>query len=100
VFAPTEGLTVLELDYEVENERRIASKPIALDGDDEITDVYLGIDVGSLSTNVVAIDRQRRVVARRYLRTAGRPIEAVRRGLLEIGGEIESQVRVCGVGTT
>jgi predicted CoA-substrate-specific enzyme activase len=97
---PVQGLKALHLDYEVENEKRIAAKSVRLDPSDERVDVYLGVDVGSLSTNVVAIDRERRVLARRYLRTAGRPIEAVRRGLLEIGGEIADQVRVCGVGTT
>lgn len=61
---------------------------------------YLGIDVGSLSTNVVAIDEERRVLARRYLMTAGRPIEAVRQGLDEVGSEIADFVEVCGVCTT
>ena len=62
--------------------------------------VYLGVDVGSISTNVVLIDEQARVVARRYLRTAGEPLEAVRRALREIGQETEGMVRVQGVGTT
>ncbi|MBN2226762.1 MAG: CoA activase [candidate division Zixibacteria bacterium] len=63
-------------------------------------EVYLGIDVGSLSTNLVLIDRDRNVVARRYLMTEGRPIEAVRRGLTEIGAEVGDRVNVIGVGTT
>ncbi len=62
--------------------------------------VYLGIDVGSISTNVVLIDTQHRVVARRYLRTAGRPLEAVRRALDELNAEVGASVRVCGVGVT
>ncbi len=65
--------------------------------------VYLGIDVGSISTNVVLIDEQHGVVARRYLRTAGRPLEAVRQGLAEIGtdfGQMGGRVRVRGVGVT
>ena len=61
---------------------------------------YLGIDVGSISTNVVAIDEEKRVLSRRYLMTAGRPIEAVRQGLEEVGGEIADLVEVCGVCTT
>jgi len=64
------------------------------------TEVYIGIDIGSLSTNVVAIDGEDRVVARRYLRTQSRPIEAVTKGLLEIGEEIGDKVIVKGVGTT
>lgn len=62
--------------------------------------VYLGIDVGSLSTNVVLIDNDNNVVARRYLRTASRPLNAIRRGLEEIGEEVGDKVEVMGVGTT
>ncbi|MBC7289540.1 MAG: CoA activase, partial [Armatimonadetes bacterium] len=61
---------------------------------------YLGIDVGSISTNLVVIDKQKRVLAKRYLMTAGRPIEAVRQGLREIGEEIGDIVEIRGVCTT
>jgi len=64
------------------------------------TEVFLGVDVGSLSTNVVLIDRNQRVIARRYLMTEGRPIEAVRRGLAEIGLEVGNKVQVIAAGTT
>jgi predicted CoA-substrate-specific enzyme activase len=63
-------------------------------------EAYLGIDVGSISTNVVIIDKDRRVLAKRYLMTAGQPIEAVRRGIQEVGQEVGHQVRIMGVGTT
>jgi predicted CoA-substrate-specific enzyme activase len=63
-------------------------------------DAYLGVDVGSISTNLVVIDSDRRVLARRYLMTAGRPIEAVRDGLAQIGGEIGDKVVIRGVCTT
>ncbi|MCG8346655.1 MAG: acyl-CoA dehydratase activase [Chloroflexales bacterium] len=62
--------------------------------------VYIGIDVGSISTNVVLVDEQARVVARRYLHTAGKPLDAVRRGVQEIGAEMGAYVTVRGVGTT
>ncbi|MFW5952453.1 MAG: acyl-CoA dehydratase activase, partial [Gemmatimonadota bacterium] len=39
--------------------------------------VYLGIDVGSISTCLALIDERDRVLASRYLMTAGRPLEAV-----------------------
>jgi len=61
---------------------------------------YVGIDIGSLSTNVVVIDREGNVLARRYLPTAGKPLEAVKRGLKEVGDEVGDRVRICGVGTT
>jgi len=64
-------------------------------------DAYLGIDVGSISTNVVVIDLSKRLLSRRYLMTAGRPIEAVRRGIREVGEELgHNNVNIVGVGTT
>ncbi len=62
--------------------------------------VSLGIDVGSLSTNLVLIDKYNQVVARRYLPTASRPIEAIRRGLREIYEEVGEKVVVTAAGTT
>lgn len=62
--------------------------------------VYFGVDVGSISTNLVAIDEQKNVLAKRYLMTEGRPLEAVKHGLAEIGEEIGELVEVVGVGTT
>jgi predicted CoA-substrate-specific enzyme activase len=66
----------------------------------EKIEAYLGLDVGSISTNLVVIDREKKVLAKRYLMTAGRPIEAVRVGLQEIGEEIGDRVEIKGVGTT
>lgn len=60
--------------------------------------VHLGIDVGSISTNLVAIDRDGRLVAREYLQTAGRPLEAVRRGLALLHDRLGGvEVLSCGV---
>ena len=66
----------------------------------ERTNAYLGVDVGSISTNLVVIDEERRVLAKRYLMTEGRPLEAVKRGLAEIGGEVGDKVVIIGAGTT
>jgi predicted CoA-substrate-specific enzyme activase len=68
--------------------------------DGAITGCYIGIDIGSLSTNVVAVDENLAVIARRYIRTQSRPIQAVTRGMKEIGEEIGHKVKVLGVGTT
>jgi predicted CoA-substrate-specific enzyme activase len=64
------------------------------------TKAYLGIDIGSISTNLAVIDEQGRLLAKRYLMTAGRPIEAVKQGFSEIGEEIGDRVEIVGVGTT
>ena len=62
--------------------------------------VFLGLDIGSLSTNVVLIDENHNVIARRYLPTAGKPLEAIQRGLSEIFDEAGNDVEVIGAGTT
>jgi predicted CoA-substrate-specific enzyme activase len=72
----------------------------AVPGEDGLIEAYLGVDVGSVSTNVVVIDREMRVLSKRYLPTAGRPIEAVKQGLAEVGAEIGHAVRILGAATT
>ncbi len=61
---------------------------------------YLGIDIGSISTNLAVADENGNLLAKRYLMTAGRPIEAVKQGLEEIYSEIGDNVEIMGVGTT
>ncbi|MBI5902367.1 MAG: CoA activase, partial [Deltaproteobacteria bacterium] len=63
-------------------------------------DCYMGVDVGSTSTNVILIDRDFRLVTKRYLATAGRPLEAIRTGLQSVADECAGHVNVIGVGTT
>jgi predicted CoA-substrate-specific enzyme activase len=71
-----------------------------LENGNEKTAVYLGLDIGSLSTNVVLIDEEHRVVARRYLPTAGKPLEAIQKGMSEIYDEVGEDIIVVGAGTT
>jgi predicted CoA-substrate-specific enzyme activase len=61
---------------------------------------YLGIDIGSVSTNLALLDDSGRLLHGIYLRTVGRPIEVVHQGLQEVEALFGSRVRVCGVGTT
>jgi len=61
---------------------------------------YLGVDVGSISTNVVVIDEDWRMLAKAYLMTAGRPIEAVRQGLQMVALEVGDRVDILGAATT
>ena len=56
--------------------------------------------MGSISTNVVVIDREMRVLSKQYLMTAGRPLEAIRQGLAAAGAEVGDRVVIRGAGTT
>jgi len=66
----------------------------------EPIDAYIGVDVGSLSTNVVVMDTDRRILAKAYLMTAGRPLEAIREGLQQVGKEVAGKVRILGAAST
>lgn len=60
---------------------------------------YLGIDVGSVSTNIVLIDSKGEVIYKDYLRTRGQPIKVIQEGLRALKRELGS-VNIKGVGTT
>jgi predicted CoA-substrate-specific enzyme activase len=61
---------------------------------------YLGIDVGSISTNVVVIDEEKKVMAWEYLLTGGKPIEAVQEALRAIQKKLSPELEIKGVGAT
>lgn len=64
------------------------------------TNVYLGIDIGSVSTKLALIDEQGNVIKGIYTKTQARPIEVVGKGLKEIEKEMGSQINIKGVATT
>lgn len=61
---------------------------------------FLGIDVGSVSTNLVAIDEKSEVISYIYIRTKGQPIAAVKEGLKMLEADLPEGIDISGVGTT
>ena len=61
---------------------------------------YLGIDVGSITTKLVVLNEDHRVLAKAYLRNSGRPIEAIQQGMEEILTQLGKPVAIDGVATT
>ncbi|MDS1030650.1 acyl-CoA dehydratase activase [Bacillota bacterium LX-D] len=61
--------------------------------------VYLGIDVGSVSTNIVAMSEDDKILQKIYLRTKGQPIQTLLEGLKLIKEKLHNP-EVKGVGTT
>lgn len=61
--------------------------------------LYLGIDVGSVSTDLVVMNDDLKIVDQLYLKTKGAPIEAVKDGLRQLGGRYRDE-EIAGVGTT
>ncbi len=60
---------------------------------------YLGIDVGSVSTDLVIMNESLKIVDQLYLKTKGAPIDAVKEGLRQLSGRFLDE-DISGVGTT
>jgi predicted CoA-substrate-specific enzyme activase len=60
---------------------------------------YLGLDVGSVSTNLVLMDQNNRILQTIYVRTQGQPILSIKKCLAMVTKE-NSGVIIAGVGTT
>ena len=60
---------------------------------------YMGIDVGSVSTNIILMDEEKKVHYKKYFRTQGKPIEILKEGINNLVEEI-GEVEILGVGAT
>jgi len=60
---------------------------------------YMGVDVGSVSTDIVLIDINNTVIDKLYIRTKGNPIKAIQNGI-SILKEKYSDSQIKGIGTT
>ena len=61
---------------------------------------YLGIDVGSVSTKLAALDENDELIAHIYQPTQGKPIEMVQQGLARIREQLPTGTEIAGVATT
>ncbi len=61
---------------------------------------FLGIDIGSTSTNLVLINSKSGIVNYTYIRTKGNPLKAVQDGMRKIQQESGTDLNISGVGIT
>ncbi|HEY0593566.1 MAG TPA: acyl-CoA dehydratase activase, partial [Thermoanaerobaculia bacterium] len=61
---------------------------------------YLGIDLGSVSTDLVVIDEDGELLSSVYLPTRGRPVDVLLEGLEVIRGRFPAGLTIRGTGTT
>lgn len=100
---------------QIERPYKSELKPLANFGQDQVhlkhlaltplvslkkTPCYLGVDVGSTSTNFVLMDGQNEILCHDYSRTLGQPINAVKRGLKKLKEFYGDYVEIIGVGVT
>jgi predicted CoA-substrate-specific enzyme activase len=95
-----EGATARPLSLENVLLLRDRIRPARLPGPGEVQEAYLGIDVGSVSTNLVVLNEGAELLHEIYVRTDGRPIEVVSAGLQAIRAALGDRIRIRGVGTT
>lgn len=62
--------------------------------------LYLGIDIGSVSTNIVALDHQSRVIQGLYLRTRGQPVKILLEGMKQLAQLLPTNTDIVAIGTT
>lgn len=63
-------------------------------------EVYLGVDVGSVSTKFAVLDKNNELVTTVYLMTQGKPIAMVQQGLKQVKEQLPKGFEISGVATT
>jgi predicted CoA-substrate-specific enzyme activase len=61
---------------------------------------YLGVDVGSVSTNLVILNEELKVISWIYNRTQGKPIQAIQKSLVELKELLPNDIEISAVGAT
>lgn len=59
----------------------------------------IGIDVGSVSTDLVVLDEGNKIIHQQYLKTKGNPIQAIKDGIGELGKQFKKE-DILAVGAT
>jgi len=62
--------------------------------------IYLGIDVGSVSTKIAALDEDKKLICHTYLPTQGKPVKAIQQALGQLERLLPAGSVICGVATT
>ncbi len=65
-----------------------------------VKDCFIGIDVGSVSTNIVLTDTDNNITDKLYIRTEGQPVKALCRGMSAIAKKHGDRIRIKAAGTT
>jgi predicted CoA-substrate-specific enzyme activase len=63
-------------------------------------EVYLGIDVGSVTTKFAVLDADDELMVSLYLPTEGKPVAMVQKGLRQVSQQMPSGAEIRGVATT
>ena len=62
--------------------------------------MFLGVDVGSISTNLALIDEQKNLLQSIYIRTEGKPVKSVQKGIVLMREKVGKDIIIHGAGAT
>ena len=65
-----------------------------------MNECYLGVDIGSISTKGVMIDKNYQIITSKYIWTEGNPVLAVKKLIEELKKNLPSDYVIKGIGTT
>lgn len=65
-----------------------------------MNNVFVGVDIGSVSINIVAVNRKYEIIFNLYKRNTGQPVEVVKEGFNELKKKLLDEQTVAGVGVT
>jgi predicted CoA-substrate-specific enzyme activase len=63
-------------------------------------EVFLGVDVGSVSTNLALVDLEGKLITGIYLPTRGKPLEVLKEAYEQLSLKCPDRLHILGVGTT
>lgn len=63
-------------------------------------DIYIGVDIGSVSINIVAMAENEEILFKLYQRNSGQPVDIVKEGLTKLQKKMTNKYQVKGVGVT
>jgi predicted CoA-substrate-specific enzyme activase len=61
---------------------------------------FLGVDVGSISTNLAVIDNEKELIESVYIRTEGKPVNSVQKGIKLMRDKLGEDLEISGAGST
>lgn len=65
-----------------------------------MNEVFIGVDIGSVSINIVAINQDCNILFKLYKRNTGQPVEVVKEGFNELKKILSEKEHIAGVGVT
>ncbi|MFP4661244.1 MAG: acyl-CoA dehydratase activase [Halanaerobiales bacterium] len=65
-----------------------------------MNNVFIGVDIGSVSINIVAIDQKNEIIFKLYQRNTGQPVEVVKDGFSRLKSKLTERQTISGIGVT